>query len=184
MKRLSVLGSVLLLLFIGILSSGCLEDGDDEAEVNCAEIFCIGTLLPEGEAFNGPLIEAVNLAKGDINKAGGNIEIISGNSFEAGAEAGEAIASATRLLEKGVHGLVGPSYSSDSVEILPFLSEREIAAISPSATSPTLTDENKKLVDNGDQHFFFRVAPSDAWGKLSGADTGETVSGQYGYSES
>ena len=49
MKRLSVLGSVLLLLFIGILSSGCLED--DEAEVNCAETFCIGTLLPEGEAF-------------------------------------------------------------------------------------------------------------------------------------
>ena len=161
MKRLSVLGSVLLLLFIGILSSGCLEDGDDEAEVNCAEIFCIGTLLPEGEAFNGPLIEAVNLAKGDINNAGGNIEIISGNSFEAGAEAGEAIASAMRLLDMGVRGIVGPSYSSDSVEILPFLSEREIAAISPSATSPAITEENEKLVDKGDQHFFFRVAPSD-----------------------
>ena len=161
MKRLSVLGSLLLLLFIGIFSSGCLEDGDDEAKVNCAEIFCIGTLLPEGEAFNGPLIEAVNLAKGDINKAGGNIEIISGNSFKAGQEAGEAIASAMRLLDMGVHGLVGPSYSSDSVEILPFLSDNQIVGISPSATSPALTDENKKLVDNGDQHFFFRVAPSD-----------------------
>ena len=163
MKRLSVLGSVLLLLFIGILSSGCLEDGDDEAEVNCAEIFCIGTLLPEGEGFNAPLIEAVDLAKGDINKAGGNIEIISGNSFKAGAgeEAGEAIASAMRLLDMGVRGIVGPSYSSDSVEILPFLSEREIAAISPSATSPAITEENEKLVDKGDQHFFFRVAPSD-----------------------
>ena len=159
MKRLSVLGSVLLLLFIGILSSGCLEDGDDEAEVNCAEIFCIGTLLPEGEAFNGPLIEAVNLAKGDINKAGGNIEIISGNSFEAGAS--EATESATRLHEMGVRGIVGPSYSSDSVEILPFLSEREIAAISPSATSPAITEENEKLVDSGDQPFFFRLSPSD-----------------------
>ena len=90
------MGSVLLLLFMGIFSSGCI-DREDEAKVDCAEIFCIGTLLPEGEVFNGPLIEAVNLAKGDINKAGGNIEIISGNSFPAGAEAGEAIASAARL---------------------------------------------------------------------------------------
>ena len=161
MKRLSVLGSVLLLLFMGILSSGCL--GDDEAEVNCAEIFCIGTLLPEGEGFNAPLIEAVDLAKGDINKAGGNIEIISGNSFKAGAgeEAGEAIASAMRLLDMGVRGIVAPSYSADSLQVHPFLSQNKMVAISPSATSLELTDENKKLVDSGDQHFFFRVAPSD-----------------------
>ena len=159
MKRLSVLGSVLLLLFMGIFSSGCLEDGEDEAKVDCAEIFCIGTLLPEGEGFNTPLIEAVDLAKSDINKAGGNIEIISGNSFKAAA--GEAIASATRLLEMGVRGMVAPSYSADSLDVHPFLSENEIVAISPSATSLELTEENEKLVDSGDQHFFFRVSPSD-----------------------
>ena len=157
MKRLSVLGSVLLLLFMGIFSSGCLED--DEAEVNCAETFCIGTLLPEGEAFNQPLIEAVNLAKSDINKAGGNIEIISGNSFKAGAS--EVTASATQLLEMGVRGMVAPSYSSDSLDVLPFLVENEIVAISPSATSPALTEENEKIVDSGNQPFFFRVSPSD-----------------------
>ena len=157
MKRLSVLGSVLLLLFLGIFSSGCLED--DEAEVNCAEIFCIGTLLAEGETFNDPLIEAVDLAKSDINKAGGNIEIISGNSFKAAA--GEVIGSATRLLEMGVRGMVAPSYSADSLEVHPFLSEKEMVGISPSATATTLTDENKKLVDSGNQLFFFRVSPSD-----------------------
>ena len=157
MKRLSILGSVLILVSMGIFSSGCL----DEAEVNCAEVFCIGTLLPEGEVFNGPLIDAVNLARGDINKAGGNIEIISGNSFEAGAEAGEATASAARLLEMGVRGMVAPSYSSDSKEVHPFLVENEIAAISPSATSPELTEKNKEIVDSGDQIFFFRVSPSD-----------------------
>ena len=162
MKRLSVLGSVLLLLFIGIFSSGCLED--DEAEVNCAETFCIGTLLPEGEAFNQPLIEAVNLAKSDINNAGGNIEIISGNSFQAGQGVGEAIANATRLIDMGVRGIVAPSYSSDSLEVLPFLSYNEIVGISPSATSPSITEENKKIVDSmdsGNQVFFFRVSPSD-----------------------
>ena len=159
MERLSVLGSGLLLLFTGIFSSGCLEDGEDETKVNCAEIFCIGTLLPESEEINRPLVEAVNLAKGDINKAGGNIEIISGNSFKAGAS--EATGSATRLHEMGVRGIVGPSYSADSVEIFPFLSENEMVAISPSATSPTITDRNKSIVDSGNQHFFFRVSTSD-----------------------
>lgn len=158
MKRLSILGSVLLLVFIGILSSGCLDD-EDEAKVDCAEVFCIGTLLSEGEDFNTTLIEAVDLAKGDINKAGGNMEIISGNSFQAGA--GEAAASAMELIEMGVGGIVGPSYSSDSVDVFPVLVDNEMVAVSPSATSPTLTNLNKELVDGGNQHFFFRVAPSD-----------------------
>lgn len=158
MERLSILGSVLLLVFIGIFSSGCI-DRNDEAKVDCAEVFCIGTLLAEGEEFNGPLIEAVDLAKDDINNAGGNIEIISGNSFRAGAS--EVTASAMGLLEMGVRGIVGPSYSSDSLAVHPFLSENEMVAISPSATSPALTDENRKLADSGDQVFFFRVSPSD-----------------------
>lgn len=156
-ERLSILGSVLLLVLVGIFSSGCFDD--EEAGVDCAETFCIGTLLAEDEDFNSPLIEAVDIAKGDINKAGGNVEIISGNSYQAGA--GEAAASAMGLLEMGVHGIVGPSYSSDSVAIHPLLSENQMVAISPSATSPTLTDMNKELVDGGNQHFFFRVSPSD-----------------------
>jgi len=158
-KRLSILGSVLLLVSMGIFSSGCLDNEEDKAEVDCAEVFCIGTLLSESEGFNTPLIEAVDLAKDDINKAGGNIEIISGNSFQAGAS--EVTASAMRLLEMGVQGVVGPSYSSDSTEIFPFLVENKMVAISPSATSPRLTVMNKELVDGGNQHFFFRVSPSD-----------------------
>ena len=174
MKKLSVLGSVLLLVFVGIFSSGCLEDEEDEAKVDCAETFCIGTLLPEGEVFNGPLIEAVDLAKSDINKAGGNIEIISGNSFKAGQEVGEAIASATRLIDMGVRGIVAPSYSSDSLEVLPFLSYNQIVSISPSATSTFITVENEKIVD---QHFFFRVAPSDFYQAsiLANQSQGDTV---------
>ena len=130
-ERLSVLGSVLLLVFMGISFSGCLDDGEDEAGVDCAEVFCIGTLLAEGEGFNAPLIEAVDLAKDDINKAGGNIEIISGNSFRAGAEAGEAVASAMQLYEMGVRGIVGPSYSSDSEEVFPFWSKMNWSVFHP-----------------------------------------------------
>lgn len=159
MKRFIILGSVLFLVSMGIFSSGCFHDDEDEAEVDCAEVFCIGTLLAEGENFNAPLIEAVELAKEDINKAGGNIEIISGNSFQAGAS--EVTASAMRLLEMGVQGIVGPSYSSDSLAVLPFLVENKMVAISPSATSPRLTNMNKELVDGGNQPFFFRVSPSD-----------------------
>ena len=161
MKRLIILGSVLFLVSMGIFSSGCFHDDEDEAEVDCTEVFCIGTLLAEGENFNAPLIEAVELAKEDINKAGGNIEIISGNSFQAGAS--EVTASATRLLEMGVQGIVGPSYSSDSLAVLPFLVENKMVGISPSATSPRLTNMNKELVDGGNQPFFFRVSPSDVY---------------------
>jgi len=193
-KKLSILGSALLLVFMGIFSSGCLDD-EDEAKVDCAEAFCIGTLLAEGEGFNGSLIEAVNLAKEDINKAGGNTEIISGNSFQAGAS--QVTASAEQLLEMGIHGMVAPSYSSDSVSIHPFLGENEMVGISPSATSVELTTENEKVVERGDQPFFFRVAPSDrfqapilakqsqgntvivyrddAWGKSLAADTREGI---------
>lgn len=160
MKRLSILGSVLLLVFIGIFSSGCI-DRDGEAKVDCAEVFCIGTLLPEGETFNLSLIKAVDLAKEDINKAGGNIEIIGGNSFNAAA--GETTASAMRLLEMGVHGMVGPSYSADSREVHPFLVENKMVGISPSATSPILTNLNKEIVDRGNQIFFFRTPPSDSF---------------------
>ncbi len=164
MKKMSAFGYAFLFILSGLLFSGCSWDdlwsGDDDGDgIDCGEVFCIGTLLAEGEGFNGSLIEAVNLAKEDINKAGGNVEIISGNSFQAGAS--QATASATQLLEMGVHGMVAPSYSSDSLSIHPLLSDNEIVAISPSATSPTLTDENKKIADSGNQPFFFRVAPSD-----------------------
>ena len=37
-KRLIILGSVLLLVSMGIFSSGC-TDGKDEAKVDCAEVF-------------------------------------------------------------------------------------------------------------------------------------------------
>lgn len=158
-KKLIILCSVLLLVSMGIFSSGCFDDEGDGAEVDCSETFCIGTLLAENEDFNNPLIEAVELAKNDINQAGGNIEIIDGNSFQAGAS--EVTASAMRLLEMGVRGIVGPSYSSDSVDVFPFLVENEMVAVSPSATSPTLTTMNKELVDDGNQNFFFRVSPSD-----------------------
>ena len=158
-KKLSILGSALLLVFMGISSSGCLDDEEDEAKVDCAETFCIGTLLTDSEGFNASLIEAVNLAKEDINKAGGNVEIISGGSFQAGA--GEVTASAEQLLEMGVHGMVAPSYSSDSLVIHPFLSEKKMVGISASATSVELTTENEKVLNSGNQPFFFRVAPSD-----------------------
>ncbi len=164
MKKASVFGYALLFTLSGLFFSGCSWDGlwsgdDDGDGIDCAEAFCLGTLLAEGEGFNGSLIQAVNLAKEDINNAGGSIEIITGNSFQAGKN--QATASATQLREMGVHGLVAPSYSSDSLSIHPFLNDNEMVGISPSATSPTLTDENKKVVSSGNQPFFFRVAPSD-----------------------
>lgn len=162
MKKVSAFGYALLFTLSGLFFSGCSWDdlwsGDDDGGgIDCGEVFCVGTLLADSEDFNKHLREAITLAEEDINKAGGNIEIVSGDSFAAGEnEAGEheVTGSAVGLSETGVHGIVGPSYSSDSLEIIDnFLDEEEIVIVSPSATSPTITDRNEP--------FFFRVSPSD-----------------------
>lgn len=164
MKKTTAFGYALLLVLSGLFFSGCSWDslwsGDDDGDggVNCGEVFCLGMLLTESEDFNKHMREAVELAKEDINNAGGNMEII---SVEFSAGEGEAEASARRLHEAGVHGIVGPSFSSDSVELFDFINENKITTISPSATSPEITDKNKALVDGGDQNYFFRVSPSD-----------------------
>lgn len=169
MKKTSIFGSALLLIFVLTLGYGCdfLDEDEDEAKVDCTEAFCLGTILSDNEDFNRHLIEAVELAKEDINKAGGNTEIIDGNSFAPGdpepGEPGSAgvTQSARMLQEMGVHGLVGPAYSSESLDVFGFVNEEGIATISPSATSPAITDENKKAVDMEKKLFFLRMAPSD-----------------------
>lgn len=162
MKKTTAFGYALLLVLSGLFFSGCGGDNNsslgDDGGVNCGEAFCLGMLLTQSETFNRHLRKAVELAKEDINNAGGNMEIIS-EDFRAGE--GEAEASARRLHEAGVHGIVGPSFSSDSLEAFDFINKNKITTISPSATSPEITEKNKALVGGGDQNYFFRVCPSD-----------------------
>ena len=177
MKKTTAFVYALLLILSGLFFSGCgaddLRSGDEDG-ADCGKVFCLGILLTETESFNKHLREAVSLAKEDIKNAGESIEIISVD-FHAGES--EAEASAMRLHEMGVRAIVGPSFSSDSLEAFDFINEKKIATISPSATSPEITERNKGLINAGEQNYFFRVSPSDLLQApiLAGKITGNNV---------
>ena len=152
------------------LSSGCIDRTDDQVNVGCGDAFCIGLLLPSEESpyydFGKPLIKAAELARDDINQAGGNVRLILRSSDDP-------FPAATELLEAGVHGIVGPDWSEGAVDILDLLAENSMVAVSPSATSVTLTEKNKEISSAGGQIFFFRTTASDIFQAKILADQAE-----------
>ena len=153
-----------------LLSSGCIDRTDEQADADCGDAFCIGLLLPSEESdfydSGKPLIRAAELARDDINQAGGNVRLILRNSDDP-------LPAAIDLLEAGVHGIVGPDWSGGVLEIFDFLVDNSTVAVSPSATSVTLTEKNKALSDAGEQIFFFRTTASDIFQAKILADQAE-----------
>lgn len=101
---------------------------------------------------------AFDLATKHVNESGG----VLGNPVEsvvadATGDPAVAVEAARRLVEfDGIHALVGPNASSAALPISQSISgPLRIPTISPSATSPQLSD----VEDNG---YFFRTALSDA----------------------
>ena len=121
----------------------------------------IGLLLNFSEGATERAIErqrAFNLAIKHINAGGGvfgvPVEIAVGDTTRDPMVAVEA---ARRLIEEdGVHAIVGPSSSANSLPVAERVAgPADIPLISPSATSPLLT----RAADNG---FFFRTALADS----------------------
>ena len=59
--------------------------------------------------------------------------------------------------------IIGPGTSGNSVKIFDFLVENNLVAVSPSATSVTLTEKNQDLIQAGKIPFFFRTVPTDSF---------------------
>ncbi len=146
-----------LLLMVISMSAGCgLFDTDDEADQTPLKI---GLLLnftgsPEASADRR---RAFELALQHINDAGGVLGMpVSGVVADATGDPDTAVEEAARLIdEEGVHAIVGPNASSASLPIAEKVSAtHRIPTISPSATSPQLTDVH-------DDGYFFRTALSD-----------------------
>ena len=100
---------------------------------------------------------AFDLAVTHLNQAGG----VFGRPVETAVgdtalDPDIAVAEARRLIEdEGVHALVGPSTSANALPVAEGVAgPARVPLISPSATSPTLTDAE-------DDDFFFRAALSD-----------------------
>ena len=100
---------------------------------------------------------AFKLAILHINEAGGVFGMpVNGVSTDATGDPDTAAREAQRLIdEEGVHAIVGPNASSASLPISQTVSAtRRIPTVSPSATSPQLTNAD-------DDGYFFRTALSD-----------------------
>ena len=120
----------------------------------------IGLLLPHPDNnFGKATREAADIARATINTADGNVSFV----YREGDHASnETVLQAVRDFKSmGVNGIVGPAYSSRSASIFDFVNENKLVTVSHSATSVYFSEENKKLVDAGEPHYFFRTAPSD-----------------------
>ena len=122
--------------------------------------------IGELQGFTGPIESMIpamsggaNLAVTEVNASGkylyGTIVVVQGDSKCIDADA--AVAEGERLInDENVMAIMGPNCSGVTGAFVSNVGmPNGVVNISPSATSPALTD----IVDNG---YFFRTAPSDA----------------------
>ena len=124
-------------------------DGRDVAPLR------VGVMLVNSETRTETSLDrlrSVRLAVGHVNAAGGvfgrPVEVAEGDTLNPGEEA-------RRLIEEeGVHAIVGPNSSADSLVVVGVAAPAGIPVVSPSASSPLLTL-------NEDRDLFFRTVLSD-----------------------
>ena len=138
-----------------LLSPGCGDGAGEKTDSVCESAFCIGLLLRTSEQRSS-LVKAAELARDDINRAGGNVELIMGDTATP-------LAYARQFLDMGARAIIGPGTSRNSIKIFDFLVENAMVAVSPSATSITLTEKNREVARAGGTPFFFRTVPTDSF---------------------
>ena len=145
--------AVMLALITGIvLMAGVLAACGDG---NQAPPLKIGVMLVNSETRTDTALDrlqAFELAVKHVNEAGGvfgqPVEMAEGDTLNPADEA-------RRLIEgEGVHAIVGPNSSADSLKVVAYAAPAGIPVISPSASSPLLTI-------NEDNDLFFRTVLSD-----------------------
>jgi len=130
------------------------EADEPDADAPAGPELLLGTLLPE----TGPLavlgagmVPAAQLAVADMNAAGANITLLTGDS---GTDADIANATVDGHLAEGVQGIVGAASSGTSSSVIDKVTGAQVAQCSPSNTAAGLGT-------SGDDGFYFRTAPSD-----------------------
>lgn len=160
MKKLSsLIVLILILVCFSLFNLSC----DDDNE--CGDSFCIGIVLPEtGSSASGfPTMKAaIDLAVSDITAAGKNINVLFRDSKGNPSEADKV---AEELLGIGVHGIVGAWSSAVSLGMIDRVTGNEVVMISPSNTSPSLTEYNEGFLTRRDVQYpyYYRTTPSDVF---------------------
>ncbi len=140
-----------------VIASGCGLISREQPETTPLKI---GLLLdftgsPEASADRQ---RAFDLAIRHINEGGGVLGMpVGGAVADATRDPSTAVEAARHLVEvEGVHAIVGPNASSAALPVARSISAvLHVPTVSPSATSPQLTDVE-------DNDYFFRTALSDA----------------------
>ena len=141
-----------VLLSFSLVAAACGDD--DEGGGDSGDGLVIGTVLPEtgGLAFLGPpQIEGAALAAADLEAAGANVTVITGDSGTDGAVAQETVG---RLLGEGANAIVGAAASGVSQDIIQTLFDSKIPQCSGSNTSPAFTGQENAA-------YYFRTVPPD-----------------------
>ena len=147
-RRISLLLAVIAALaFVAGTLAAC---GDEERTP-----LKIGVLLVNSETQTDTALDRLRsfkLAIKHVNEAGGvfgqPVEVAEGDTLNPAEEA-------RRLIEEeGVHAIVGPNSSADSLLVIEVAAPAGVLVISPSASSPLLTA-------NEDGDLFFRTVLSD-----------------------
>ena len=126
------------------------------AHAENAKIAFLGGFTGPLESLTPPIYAGAKLAVDQINAQGGSIELLKGDSTCADATAASNVADRMVNSEK-VIGIVGPMCSGATIAAANNAAiPGGVPLISPSATSPALTDLN-------DNDLVYRTAPSDAY---------------------
>ncbi len=118
------------------------------------KIGVMGSHTGDLASYGLPTLSAVRLVVQDINKNGGLL----GKQVEVLAQDTQckpelATNAATKLVSDGAVAVIGGICSGSTKSALPIYTESKIVSISPSATTPDLT--------NGENPYFFRTIASD-----------------------
>jgi len=159
MKRIRWFWAVVSVALI-VVGCGNDDDGGDTGSPAApapgdAELV-IGSVMPEtgALAFLGqPMIVSIDLAVQDIQAAGGNVRLLTGDTATDPDVAPETV---NRLVGEGAHAIVGAAASGVSQSFIQTLYDAQIPQCSPSNTSPSFSTQENAA------YYFRTVAPDQA----------------------
>lgn len=158
----AILWFVVIILIIGALyyfnKQPSTQQVPSEEKITLTEPLKIGGLVPlsgNGAAYGIPIQRAAEMAIEEINSSGGVLGQQINIVWENGqCDAKEATTAGQKLINiDSVKFIIGGVCSSEALTVSPLAEEKQVILLSPSATSPDLTNAGK---------FIFRTAPSDA----------------------